>query len=420
VTARRTTIRDVSRSNRSRVLRELYFRGPSGRSRLSRDTGLSPATVANIVSELAAEGIVLEAGLDESQIGRPSAILKVDPFYGSFIGVDLGETQVQVELFDLTLAKAAAAVYPLLPEQNEPATLVDLIVRGVRQVQETAGVADEDVLGIGIGVPGIVERSDAVSVHVPGWGWRDAPLMAMLAEHLTIPIFIDNGAKALAQAEMWFGAGRGFNHLAVLLIGTGVGSGIFADGSAYRGATNSAGEWGHTLIERNGRLCRCGRRGCLEAYVGAPGIVARFDELEPASPLLDRGDDMQTISHLLDAAKHGNRAAAAVIDETAELLGEGIANLINFVNPAVVVIGGWVGVRLGGHMLPTIKRTVEAASLSDALKSTRIVLGQLKDDAVAMGAATLALEVFLANAGRIPVPSDLPTNAPAHLQQGGR
>ena len=420
MTARRTTIRDVSRSNRSRVLRELYFRGPSARSRLSRDTGLSPATVANIVVELTTEGIVLEAGLDESQVGRPSAILKVDPGYGSFIGVDLGETQVQVELFDLTLAKAAAAVYPLLPEQNEPATLVDLIVRGVRHVQETAGVVDDHVLGIGVGVPGIVERSEEVSVHVPGWGWRDAPLMAMLAEHLTIPIFMDNGAKALAQAEMWFGAGRGFTQLAVLLIGTGVGSGIFSDGSPYRGATNSAGEWGHTLIERNGRRCRCGRRGCLEAYVGAPGIIARYEELEPGSPLVDRGDDMRTISSLLEAAKHGDRAAAAIIDETAELLGEGIANLINVVNPAVVVIGGWVGVRLGGHMLPAIRRTVQASSLSETLKSTRIVLGQLHDDAVAMGAATLALEVFLANAGRSPVPASVPTNAPAHLQQGGR
>lgn len=420
MTARRTTIRDVSRSNRSRVLRELYFRGPSGRSRLSRDTGLSPATVANIVAELTAEGIVLEAGLDESQVGRPSAILKVDPTYGSFIGVDLGETQVQVELFDLTLAKAAAAVYPLLPEQNEPATLVELIVRGVRQVQETAGVGDEDVLGIGIGVPGIVERSHEVSVHVPGWGWRDAPLMAMLAEHLTLPIFMENGAKALAQAEMWFGAGRGFNQLAVLLIGTGVGSGIFVDGGAYRGATNSAGELGHTLIERKGRRCRCGRRGCLEAYVGAPGIIGRFAELQPASPLVDPGDDMRTIASLLEAAKRGDRAAAIVIAETAELLGEGIVNLVNLVNPAVVVIGGWVGVRLGGHMLPTIKRTVEASSLSETLKSTRIVLGQLHDDAVAMGAATLALEVFLANAGRLPAPFEVPVNAPAHLRQGGR
>src|SRR6266404_3799763 len=281
MTARRTTIRDVSRSNRSRVLRELYFRGPSGRPRLSRDTGLSPATVANIVGELVAEGIVLEAGVDESQVGRPSAILKIDPDYGSFIGVDLGETHVKIELFDATLAKSAAAVYQLLPEQNEPSTIVDLVVRGVREVQGAAGVADDDVLGIGIGVPGIVERSSELRVHVPSWGWREAPLMAMLAEHLTIPIFMDNGAKAMAQAEMWFGAGRGFSHLAVLLVGTGVGAGILADGGAYRGATNSAGEWGHMVIERNGRPCRCGRNGCLEAYVGASGIIGRFQELEP-------------------------------------------------------------------------------------------------------------------------------------------
>jgi predicted NBD/HSP70 family sugar kinase len=406
VTPSRTTIRDVSRSNRSRVLRELYFRGPSGRSRLSRDTGLSPATVANIVGELTAEGIVLEAGVDESQVGRPSAILKVDPGYGSFIGVALGETHMQIELFDTTLAKSAATVYPLLSVQNEPSTVVDLVVRGVREVQKAAGVADEDVLGIGIGMPGIVERAGDVRVHIPSWGWGETPFMAMLTEQLTIPIFMDNGANALAQGEMWFGAGRGFNHLAVVLIGTGVGAGIIADGVAYRGATNSAGEFGHTLIERGGRLCRCGRRGCLEAYVGASGIIRRYEDAEPGSPLVDPANDLHTIAALVEAANRGDRNAAAVIDETAELLGEGIANLINLFNPAVVVLGGWVSVRLGAYMLPTIKRVAEASAILAPLQATRIVLGQLYDDAVAMGAATLALEVFLANPGKLRGRSD--------------
>jgi predicted NBD/HSP70 family sugar kinase len=403
MSTRRTTIRDVSRSNRSRVLRELYFRGPSNRPRLTRDTGLSAATVATIVSELSAEGVVLEAGLDEPEVGRPSAILKVNPGYGSFIGVDLGETQVQVELFDLTLAKSAAAVQPLSPE-NEPSTVVELVVRGVRQVQEAAGVADEEVLGIGVGVPGVVERAAEVSVHIASWEWQQAPLTAMLTEHLAIPIFMDNGANAMAQAEMWFGAGRGYHNLAVLLIGTGVGAGIFADGNPYRGTTNSAGEWGHTTIERGGRRCRCGRGGCLEAYVGAPAIIQRWQEAAPGSQLVKRDQDMQTIVALLEAAKAGDEAATAVITETAELLGEGIANLLNLFNPELVVLGGWVGVRLGGYMLPTIKRVVEAEALPPSLRASRIALGQLQDDAVAMGAATLALEVFLADAGWLRAP----------------
>jgi predicted NBD/HSP70 family sugar kinase len=359
---------------------------------------LSPATVANIVSELTGEGIVLEAGLDEPAVGRPSTILKVNPAYGWFIGVDLGETHVQVELFDLTLAKSAAVVYPLLSKQDEPATVVGLIVRGVREVLERAAVADGDVLGIGIGVPGIVEHAAEVSVHVPSWGWQETPLMAMLAEHLTIPIFIDNGANAMAQAEVRFGAGRGYQTLAVLLIGTGVGAGIFANGSPYRGATNSAGEWGHTIIERGGRACRCGRAGCLEAYVGAPGIIRRFHEAEPDSQLVDINDDMQTIVALLEAAKRGDRAAEAVVTETAEMLGEGIVDLVNVFNPELVVLGGWVGVRLGSHMLATINRIVESSALPAARRAARIALGQLQDDAVAMGAATLALEVFLADA----------------------
>jgi predicted NBD/HSP70 family sugar kinase len=399
------------------VLRELYFHGPSGRPRLSRDTGLSPATVANIIGELAAEGVVLEAGVDESQVGRPSAILKVNPDYGSFVGVALGETHIQIELFDATLAKAAAAFYPLVPEQNEPSTVVDLVVRGVREVQEAAGAADNGVLGIGIGMPGVVERSDEVCVHIPSWGWRETPVMAMLAKQLPIPIFVDNGAKALAQAEMWFGAGRGFNHLAVVLIGTGVGSGLVADGATFRGATNSAGEWGHTTIERGGRLCRCGRRGCLEAYVGASGIIRRYEEAATGPPLVDPTDDLHTIAAILEAAKAGDAAAAAVLDETAELLGEGIANLINAFNPEVVVLGGWVSVRLGGYMLPRIKQVAEASALAAPFRAARIVLGQLHDDAVAMGAATLALEVFLANPGKLR-PRSGPTPGAGALNQG--
>jgi predicted NBD/HSP70 family sugar kinase len=398
MSTKRTTIRDVSRSNRSRVLRELYFRGPSSRPRLTRDTGLSAATVATIVAELCAEGIVLEAGLDEPEVGRPSAILKVNPAYGSFIGVDFGNTQLRVELFDLTLAKSAAVVVQLSPDQNEAAPLVEIIVKAVRQVQETAGVSDEDVLGIGIGVPGIVERSNEVTVHIASWKWQQAPLLAMLAEHLTIPIFMDNGANAMAQAEMWFGAGRGYHNLAVLLLGTGIGAGLFADGSPYRGTTNGAGEWGHTTIERGGRVCRCGRRGCLEAYVGASAIIDRLRDAAADSPLLELSPT-ETIVALHEAVRNGDETATSVLIETAELLGEGIANLINLFNPELVVLGGWVGVRLGGDMLPTIKRVVETEALPAPGRTARIALGQLQDDAVAMGAATLALEVFLANAG---------------------
>jgi predicted NBD/HSP70 family sugar kinase len=153
-------------------------------------------------------------------------------------------------------------------------------------------------------------------------------------------------------------------------------------------------------------LCRCGRRGCLEAYVGASGIIRRYEEAEPGSPLIDRADDVQTIAALVEAANHGDRGAAAVIDETAELLGEGIGNLINLFNPEVVVLGGWVSVRLGAYMLPTIKKIAEASALPAPLRATHIVLGQLHDDAVAMGAATLALEVFLANPGKLKGRSD--------------
>ena len=215
-----------------------------------------------------------------------------------------------------------------------------------------------------------------------------------------MPIYLDNGAKAMAQAESMFGAGQGIEHLAVLLVGMGIGAGIIAHGSLYRGATNSAGEWGHTLIELDGRLCRCGSHGCLEAYAGAPGIIERLREVAPQSSLLQSDDQESTLAAIVDAARHEDSAAAQVLKDTAHYLGAGIANLINLFNPQLIVLGGWAGLQIGEYILPELRRFVERYALKQPFHATRIDLCQLGQDAVAMGAASLVLEQFLMTTGR--------------------
>src|SRR5262249_30245199 len=131
--------------------------------------------------------------------------------------------------------------------------------------------------GIGIGVPGTVEQGGTARVYAPTIGWDAVPLEDLLrAAGTRPPLFLDNGAKTQGQAEMWFGAGKGARHAVIALIGSGVGAAVITHGSTYRGATSSAGEWGHTTIVYGGRPCRCGARGCLEAYVGAEGILDRY------------------------------------------------------------------------------------------------------------------------------------------------
>ncbi|MFL5697292.1 MAG: ROK family protein, partial [Ktedonobacteraceae bacterium] len=345
--AQKSTVLDIRRTNRSSVLRRIYFGQSMSRQELSQHSGLSSASITNVVAELLEEGIVIEAGIEASQGGRPRSILSINPRYGYFIGVEVGDTRIRIELFDLTLHKLSAVAYPVVLSENQPEQVVEYIHQGVKAVLAEAGITLENVLGIGVSVGGIVEQVEHVFAYIPSWGWRSVPLATLLEKRFHMPIYLENAAKVMALAEGFFGAGQGYEHLAVLLVATGIGAGIIADGSLYRGAGNSAGEWGHMTIELDGRLCRCGSRGCLEAYAGAPGIIASLREMVPRSPLLHENDQESTLAAIVDAARNGDFTATQVLKDTAHYLGVGIANLINLFNPQLILLGGWAGLQIG-------------------------------------------------------------------------
>ena len=396
---KRTTVRDLRRHNRSALLSKLFFDGPLSRHELSGLTGLSAATVSNVTGELIEEHIVIEAGLIDSDGGRPRVLLRVDPHYGHVVGVDVGETGVKVELVDLAMTALATIEHPLPSVRPEPATVVAQIASGLREAMTKAGVTDATVLGVGIGVPGTVEHTaDGVLVHAQTIGWDAVPLDRLLAESgITVPLFVDNGAKTLGQAEMWFGAGKGAGHAVIVLIGSGVGAAVVADGSTYRGATSSAGEWGHTVISYGGRACRCGSKGCLEAYVGAEGILDRYRQAR-GGRAVSGADEQSSLDGLLAAAGR-SKTAAKVLQETAGYLGAGIANLVNLFNPERIVLGGWAGLALGTAMLPEIRDAARAHALRHTFDQTTIELCRLGPDAVAFGAATLPVAALLAKGG---------------------
>ncbi|MDT8911238.1 ROK family protein [Amycolatopsis sp. PS_44_ISF1] len=391
--SKRTTVRDLRRHNRSLLLSKLYFDGPLSRHELSRLTGLSAATVSNVTAELGEERLITEAGLVESDGGRPRVLLRVDPAYGHVAGVDIGETGVRVELFDLAMQRLALVEHELSPARTEPGAVVAAVVSGLREVIATAEVEESAVLGVGVGVPGTVEQGERVLVHAPTIGWDAVALGEELrAAGIGLPLFIDNGAKTQGQAEMWFGAGRGARHAVIVLIGSGVGAAVIADGATYRGSTSSAGEWGHTTIVYGGQACRCGSHGCLEAYIGAEAILERYRRArgKPA----DGENEQEQLAALLAAAPK-SKSAQKVVEETAGYLGAGIANLINLFNPERIVVGGWVGLALGEESLPLVRSTAAAHALSHPFGQTTIRPAQLGLDAVATGAATLPVADLL-------------------------
>ena len=385
---KRGTVRGLRRENRAAVLWSLYFSQPGTRQDLSAATGLSAASVTNVIRELLNEGIAVEAGSVDSDGGRPRVMLEVNPDHGYVIGADIGETRVRVELFDLAMRERAKADFPLNPREHDVDVVVASILSGLDSVLTESGIEPAAVLGMGVGIPGIVEQRPEALVHGQTYGWEAVPIERLLRAGTDLPLHIENGAKTMGQAELWFGAGRGARNAVVALIGSGVGASLISGGTTYRGATSSAAEWGHTTVMVGGRKCRCGSAGCLEAYVGAQAILERYGRPTAGT------DEESALAALVDAADTAP-LAAAILDETADYLGAGIGSLINLFNPERVILGGWAGLLLGGRLLPRIRESARRHSLRHPFAATSLELGQLGPEAVALGAATLPVEAFL-------------------------
>lgn len=387
------TSRDLRRSNRTALLRELLFDGPSSRQALAEKIGLSAGTVGLVVTELLDEGWVEEIGLEESSGGRPRTILRVAADHALSVGVDIGERGLRVEAVDLAWQRQADVFVNLNARETDPGTVVERIASAVNDVVREASLAQARMLGIGVSVPGVVERTAESRIYAPAFGWDGLPLGQMLREAVGGPILVDNGAKAMGQAELWFGAGRGATDAVVALLGIGVGAAVFTDGRLYRGSRSSAGEWGHTPVVVDGDPCRCGSSGCLEAYVGETAILRRWDAL------LGRETDATTtdpsrIDELFARAASEPEAAAAT-QHFARYLGAGIASLVNLFNPETIVLSGSVGLRLTPMVLDAVRAAAAHDSLRQPFEGVRIVPGQLGHDAVALGAATLVVDHHL-------------------------
>ncbi|MER5978542.1 ROK family transcriptional regulator [Streptomyces sp. NPDC001857] len=398
------TVRDLRRGNRTVVLQRLYFDGPMSRFELGPATGLSAGSISNVVAELVADGLVEEAGSVESDGGRPRILLRVAPASGHMIGVDVGETRVRVELFDLTLTELARAERPLEHHGYDVEVIVGHIRDGVAEVLSQTGLDPERLLGVGIGVPGIVARTDqGAVVHGPTIGWDAVALESLLRSTCdlpeSVPYFIDNGARTLGQAEMWFGAGRGAHNAVVALFGSGVNACLVTPEVEHGRSL----EWGHVTVQVRGRRCRCGARGCLEAYVGAQALLDRWREGGGRPP---QGTDEETALTAMIAAAYPadgsdpDPVAASVLQESAEYVGAGLSDLINLFQPERILIGGWAGLQLGTRFLPDVRRYAAAYALGHPAERVSIDLGRLGPDAVTVGAAILPLADFFAQGGQ--------------------
>jgi glucokinase len=310
------------------------------------------------------------------------------------VGIDVGGTNIVVG----TVAEDGSEVLGLVSEptisEQGPDAVVDRIVRLARASMAAAG---RPVAGVGIGAPGPLDTKTGVVLLTPNLGWTNMPLRDRLGAALGLPATLDNDANCAIYGEWWRGAARGAAHVIGLTIGTGIGGGIVLDGKIYHGTSDIAGEFGHTTIDLNGRRCKCGNYGCLEAYASGPAIAARAIEgieagVETSLPQYVKGDlGRITAQVVYEAAHDGDPFALETVRETAKLLGAGVANLVNIFNPEVVVICG--GVTLAGDKLfIPLAGEVKRRAFKPAWEACRIVPGALTGTAGVYGAAAVFMQ----------------------------
>jgi glucokinase len=314
---------------------------------------------------------------------------------GWAVGIDLGGTKIEVAQVDAH-GEVGMRMRLSTDVMAGPEAVIAGIAAAVRDLFEGAGIPPA---GVGIGVAGQVEPKAGTVRFAPNLGWINVELGKELAERLETQVVVVNDVRAEALGEWVHGAGKGFDDLVCLFIGTGIGGGVVSSGRLLEGCSNTAGELGHITVDVGGRVCHCGNKGCLEALAGGWAIAARAQELVTAEKkrgraILDEAGGITkaiTAKHVAHAARGGDPLAREIVDEVSEALIAGCTSIVNAFNPCRLILGGGIIDGLPA-LVDTIGKGVQQRALAAATERLRVIPSALGDDAGVIGAATLALK----------------------------
>lgn len=389
----------IRKLNTAVLLDALRRFAPLSRADLAARTGLNRSTVSIIVNNLIEEGFVQETDFQNSKIGRPGMLLELNPKGGFAVGVEIGVDFISVILTDFIANVLWEQHITSDPEEDQ----IRILDRASEMTQKAIDAGIQQglrPLGIGIGVPGLVDIHQGKLILAPNLHWTNVPLRLMWSQRFDMPIFIENEANAAALGEYCFGAALGVDSFIYLSAGIGLGGGIIINGKLFRGSSGYAGEVGHMTVDPEGELCSCGRRGCWETQVGPRAVLHRVSktlETGVSSAICDMiQDDLEriTFESVVKAAKQDDPVALHALQEVGENLGKGVANLVNIFNPELIVLGGALNLA-STILMPIVERVVSENALPPACEDLRVVASAHGIDACVMGAAALVLEDIL-------------------------
>ncbi len=395
----------VKKHNLHAILLTFLHNQSISRVQLARQTNLSNTTITNLTAELIAQGIIVDTDVEPKgkeqprrRLGRPRRMLRLVGNARFVIGVHIGIGIFRVAITNLYAGIVCSQMFHFRIDQPASEVLGDI----VHLVQETIIKSQVDptlIMGIGVGASGLVNHRTGVNINATRLGWRDVPIRDHLEKELGLPVCVDNNVRNMALGEAYFGLGRGVDVLAFIYGRIGVGAGIVVNGEVFRGSGAGAGEIGHTIIlPHDGELCRCGQYGCLETLVAEPVLVDEALSIAEKHPLgllatALNGNTGKPIDRILAAARSGDKPSLDLIEKRMHFLGIALANLVNVLNPELIILGGMFA-QGSDLIIPTAQATMRKLAFAGLGKNVKIQPTGFGWRAGVVGAASLALKVL--------------------------
>lgn len=421
---RRGTFQWMKSVNKTIVLNKIRIDAPISRAQIAKETELTPPTVSSIVKDLIEQGLIVERKSGHSSGGRKPTMLRIHEQAFYIIGLDAGPDNVDCIVSDLGGNVVERLSTPIHLPTTEDAFL-ELLKDCIAKIIKAAKLEPAHTLGIGVAMHGVVEVETGTSVFAPNLRLSNIPIKESLQETFDLEVIVENDARAMALGEAWFGNHEDSSSMLAVNFGRGVGAGMIVNGDLYHGAQDIAGEVGHMTIDMNGEVCTCGNKGCLQTFATGEAIGRRAAlgngkgthmtsesgslkkmpesgstveaEAMSAVNVSKEGDIRERVltgEMVYERALSGDSYYVNVLEETGDIIGIAMTNLIHVMNPAKIVLGGGV-MNSKQFLIPRIQHAIENRALTSGAKQTTIAVTELGDDATLLGAVSLFLvELF--------------------------
>lgn len=375
----------IMRSNNKRQILEFIRKNePVTKKEVAEGLGASITTVATFITELLNENQIATSGNAVSSGGRKSELYHLNPDSSYVLGVDLQVDRLIMLLINLQgqILRIEEVKYTGTDEWQ----IASILYQAMLKICDSAKIVFSKIAGIGVGVPGIVNHHTGIIEFAPNLGWKNVNLSSLLP--VDLPVIVENEAKAAAVGELNFGSAQGKANVIYVSVGLGIGTGLILNNHIFYGHNFLAGEFGHMTIEPNGLPCRCGKNGCWEVYASNNAALELYHQYS--------GSELSSYEDLLNAFFQNNPIAARVIHETTDYLGLGIANLINGLNPEMIIVGGKI-TEAENLIYNRLLKEIKEHCFEYSFRGVKLQFSSLRNQATALGVGSLMIDSLLDN-----------------------